>query len=105
MNAATGWDLSNDDYLVIAERVHQLRHAFNVREAINPIRDFRPHKRLCGDPPLPKGPARKVTLDFDMLAKSYYGAMHWDLDTGKTDIEHLKELELDDVIKTLYPEL
>jgi aldehyde:ferredoxin oxidoreductase len=103
MNAATGWDLSNDDYLVIAERVHQLRHAFNIREAINPIRDFRPHQRLCGDPPLQKGPARKVTLDFDMLARSYYEAMHWDQDTGKTDIEHLRGLDLDEVIKTFYP--
>ncbi|MBW2118947.1 MAG: aldehyde ferredoxin oxidoreductase family protein [Deltaproteobacteria bacterium] len=102
MNAATGWDLSNDDYLVIAERVHQLRHAFNIREGINPIRDFRPHQRLYGDPPLPKGPARKVTLDFDMLARSYYEAMHWDLNTGKTDIEHLKELGLEEVVETIY---
>jgi aldehyde:ferredoxin oxidoreductase len=103
MNAATGWDLSNDDYLLIAERVHQLRHAFNIREAINPIRDFRPHPRLYGDPPFSKGPARKVTLDMDKLGKSYYEAMSWDLDTGRPHIQHLKDLGLKEVIETLYP--
>jgi len=104
MNAATGWDLSNDDYLVIGERIHQLRHAFNIREGINPIRDFRPHPRVYGDPPLPKGPARHITLDMDMLARSFYQAMHWDLETGKPDLEHLKELKLDEVVEAFYPQ-
>jgi hypothetical protein len=39
-----------------------------------------------------------------MLARSYYEAMHWDVNNGKTDIEHLKELGLEDVAGTLYPE-
>ena len=84
MNAATGWDLSNDEYLHIAERVHQLKHAFNVREGINPARDFRPHPRIYGDPPFVKGPARGVTLDIDRLSKAYYTAMHWGHGHGKT---------------------
>ncbi|MFZ0448544.1 MAG: aldehyde ferredoxin oxidoreductase family protein [Desulfatiglandaceae bacterium] len=102
MNAAAGWNLTNDEYLVIAERVHQLRHAFNVREGLNPIRDFRPHPRLYGDPPLKEGPARDVTVDIDTFGKSYYEAMHWDVTTGKADKAHLKELELEDVVQELY---
>lgn len=104
MNAATGWDLSNDDYLVIGERIHQLRHAFNIREGINPIRDFRLHPRVYGDPPLPKGPARHITLDIDMLARSFYQAMRWDLETGKPEIEHLQKLKLNEVVEALYPQ-
>jgi aldehyde:ferredoxin oxidoreductase len=104
MNAATGWDLTNDEYLVMAERVHQLKHAFNIREGINPLRDFRPHPRLYGDPPLLKGPARKVTLDIDTLGRDYYGAMGWDPDTGRPDLEHLKELELEEIAAEFYPE-
>ena len=38
-NAATGWDLTPEEYLVAAERVHKLRHSFNVREGLNPIRE------------------------------------------------------------------
>jgi len=102
MNAATGWNLTNDEYLVIAERVHKLRHSFNVREGLNPIRDFRPHPRLYGDPPQEKGPSRNVTIDIDTLAESYYRAMHWDRESGKPERERLEELGLHDVSREFY---
>jgi aldehyde:ferredoxin oxidoreductase len=101
-NAAAGWDLSNDDYLVIGERIYQLRHAFNVREGLNPITDFRPHPRLFGAPPLSGGPARGITIDVDRLARSYYQIMHWDPETGKPAVEHLRNLGLEEVADTLY---
>ena len=103
LNAATGWDLSNDEYLVIGERIEQLRHAFNIREGFNPIRDFRPHPRVYGDPPSSRGPAKGVTIDVDTMAQSFYQALHWDLATGKPKLEHLKRLGLTDVAETLYP--
>ncbi len=102
MNAATGWNLSGDEYLVAAERVHKLRHSFNVREGLNPIRDCRPHPRLCGNPPLQKGPARSVNLDIDTLADSYYEAMHWDKATGKPHRKRLEEIGLEEVSRELY---
>jgi aldehyde:ferredoxin oxidoreductase len=40
----------------------------------------------------------------DMLARSFYQAMHWDLETGKPDLEHLKELKLDEVVEAFYPQ-
>ncbi len=104
MNAATGWNLSNDEYLHIAERVHLLKHAFNVREGINPIRDFRPHRRVYGKLPFLKGPARGVTLDIDLLAEEYYRAMHWDKDTGKPDLLHLQNMGLSEISEVLYPD-
>lgn len=102
MNAVTGWDLSNDDYLQIGERVEQLRHAFNIREGLNPQKDFRPHPRLYGDPPLPKGPAKGVTLDMEKLTRSFYQAMHWDLETARPEKDYLKDLGLDEVVSVLY---
>jgi aldehyde:ferredoxin oxidoreductase len=102
MNAATGWYFTPDDYLIAGERVHQLRHAFNIREGLNPIRDFRPHPRVCGDPPLTRGPAKGVSVDFDTLARSYYKAMGWDLKTGKASRDHLKALGLDEVAEAFY---
>jgi aldehyde:ferredoxin oxidoreductase len=102
MNAATGRHLSNDEYLLIGERIEQIRHAFTVREGLNPIRDFRPNPRLYGDPPLRTGPLKGVTLDIDALAESYYRVMGWDPVTGKPDPARLQELEMTEVIEELY---
>jgi aldehyde:ferredoxin oxidoreductase len=97
MNAATGWTLSADDYLAVGERIHQLRHAFNVREGINPARDCRPHPRLYGDPPLSSGPWRNTTLDADGFIREYYRAMHWDLESGQAESAHLSQVGLPEV--------
>jgi len=102
INAAAGWNLANDDYLVIGERIQQLRHAFNLREGLNAIRDFRPHPRIYGDPPLARGPAKGVTVDLEAMAGSFYQAMHWDVGSGRPERDHLVRLGLDDVAETLY---
>jgi aldehyde:ferredoxin oxidoreductase len=90
---------------VAGERAHLMRHAFNIREGLNPIRDFRPHPRLCGMPPLEHGPARGVTVDFDTLAGSYCEAMGWDVETGRPYPEQLKQLGLEDARKVLYGDI
>lgn len=95
INAATGWHLSHDEYLTIGERISQLRHAFNLRDGINPIRDFRPHPRLYGQPPLNSGPLEGVTLDVEKLLTSFYETMHWNVIDGKPDRAHMEKLGLD----------
>ncbi|MBF0120027.1 MAG: aldehyde ferredoxin oxidoreductase family protein [Desulfobacterales bacterium] len=104
LNAVTGWDLSNDEYLVIGERIEQIRHSFNVRDGVNAIRDYKPNKRLYGDPPAKKGPAKNICLDINTLSNSYYDEMRWDVKTGKPDKEHLKNLGLDEIIEVLHRE-
>jgi len=104
MNAATGWDRSHDDYLVAGERIQQLRHAFTVREGLNAIRDFRPHPRIYGDPPLQSGPLKGVTVDVDTLAASYYQVMGWDTASGKPDLVRLRQLGMTEVIDDLHLE-
>ena len=95
INAATGLELSNDQYLVIGERVEQLRHAFNLRQGLNPLRDFKPHPRICGDPALEKGPAKGVTLDLEAMARDFYQVMGWDEADGSIRPGRLKELDLE----------
>jgi len=104
LNAATGWKLSAEDYLVIGERIEQLRHAFNVREGLNPRRDFRLHPRILGHPPFDKGPAKGVSLDLDGMAKAFYEAMGWDLSTGLPDPARLEHLGLSEVMGALNPD-
>ncbi|MFH1137535.1 MAG: aldehyde ferredoxin oxidoreductase family protein [Pseudomonadota bacterium] len=103
INAAAGWDLTNDDYLKIGERIHLLRHSFNVREGLNPIKDFRPHPRIQGDPPQDKGPAKGVTIDLDQMAKSIYRACRWDLADGRPELVHLQNMGLEEVAEAFYP--
>jgi aldehyde:ferredoxin oxidoreductase len=102
MNAATGWDLSHDEYLVIGERIGQLRRAFTLREGINPVRDFRPNPRLYGDPPLQSGPLKGVTVDIDALAASYHRVMGLDPVTGRPELARLRELGMEEVAEGLY---
>ena len=101
LNAATGWAFTDEDCLDIGERVEQLRHAFNLREGLNPVRDFRPHPRISGHPPLDKGPARGISLQPHAMAQPFYAAMGWDLETGMPDPARLGRLDLADVAETL----
>ena len=104
LNAAAGWDRSADDYLVVGERIAQLRQAFNLREGLNPRKDFRLHPRIYGDPSLSKGPAKGITLDMEALTNGYYQALHWDPATGRPERERLKTLGLEEVISVLHGE-
>jgi len=101
LNAATGWDLTDEVCLDIGERVEQLRHAFNLREGLNPVRDFRPHPRISGHPPLAKGPAKGISLQSEAMARPFYDAMGWDLETGMPDPPRMERLGLADVMDTL----
>lgn len=104
LNAVTGWNRTNEEYLRVGERIQQLRHCFNLREGLNPKKDFRPHPRLYGDPPQSKGPAKGVTLNMDQLRDSLYEVMHWDQETGKPDRAYLNDLNLGEVARVLYGE-
>ncbi len=103
LNAATGLDLSPEEYIKTGERIFQLRHCFNVREGINPAENFRPHPRLVWASPHKKGPARGIRLDYEKLVNEFYEFMHWDKNTGRPEKEHLERLGLGYVASELYP--
>jgi aldehyde:ferredoxin oxidoreductase len=101
LNAATGWSLSDSDYMLLGERIETLRHAFNVREGIT-YRNTQMHGRARGLPPLAKGPHAGVTIDTETMAREFYDEMGWDFATDKPKKERLEKLGLDEVIKDLY---
>ncbi|MBU2550980.1 MAG: aldehyde ferredoxin oxidoreductase family protein [Proteobacteria bacterium] len=103
VNAATGWDLTDEDCLTAGERIMALRQAFNAREGLEPVRDFKPHGRIYGRPALEKGPARHVTIDIETMAGSYCEALGWDPRTGRPTRDGLERLGLSDVAEVLYP--
>ncbi|OGP60062.1 MAG: hypothetical protein A2V67_08875 [Deltaproteobacteria bacterium RBG_13_61_14] len=101
LNAAAGWSLDEDQFLLIGERIETLRHAFNVREGIT-RKDMKMQGRASGNPPLPRGPHKGVTLDMDTMAKEFYQEFGWDFESGKPSKERLEKLGLDEVIKEFY---
>jgi len=101
LNAATGWNKTPEDYLVIGERIQTLRQSFNVREGIKPD-DFKLHGRIKGQPPLTYGPHKNVTIDIDAMKKYFFDAFGWDLATGKPAKARLEKLGLNEVAKDIY---
>jgi aldehyde:ferredoxin oxidoreductase len=102
MRAVTGWDVTNEELLTTGERISNIRHAFNIREGLNPL-EFKVPDRVLGKPPLKEGPVAGVTVDEDTMIKDYLTAMDWDLKTAKPSKKKLLELGLDDVAQELWP--
>jgi len=101
VNAVTGWRKSNDDYLEIGHRILALRHAFSLREGIDP-RSVRLPDRILGRPPLKEGPLAGVSLDNEAMIEGYYRELGWDPATGWPTKERFKQLGLSDVAAVLY---
>ncbi|MBE3556279.1 MAG: aldehyde ferredoxin oxidoreductase family protein [Firmicutes bacterium] len=93
------WDVQRMQ--TVGERVATLRHAFNLREGLNPA-TFKLPKALVDGRDLPGGPNKDVVVDVDAERNSYYAAVGWDPVTSKPSVESLKALGLEDVIDDLY---
>lgn len=91
LNAATGWELTADEYLETGERILNLRKAFNVREGIQ-AHDVRLNDRAAGVETLDSGPTKGVELDMDALRGIFFQALGWDLNTGGPSAETLTRL-------------
>ena len=102
ISAVTGWDVTMDELIKTGERITNLRHAFNIREGLNPLQ-FKVPDRLLGKPPLKGGPLAGIVIDEDTMIKEYLAAMDWDAKTAKPSKKKLQELGLEDVAKELWP--
>ncbi|MBP1688798.1 MAG: Aldehyde ferredoxin oxidoreductase [Deltaproteobacteria bacterium] len=96
INAATGWDKSNDEYLEIGHRILALRHAFSLREGIDP-RSIRLPDRVVGKPPVKDGPPSDMTIDHEALLQDYYRNLEWDPVAGRPSHDRYRRLGLGDV--------
>ena len=102
MNAVTGWDYSQDELSKAGERIATLRHVFNLREGICPLK-WSVHPRIIGKPPFESGPLAGVTADIEAQIYWNLGALDWDRFTTKPSKKKLSYLGLDDVVKDLWP--
>ncbi len=100
LKAVTGWDFPLEECLATGERIANVRHAFNLREGLNPLK-FRLPGRMMGNPPLETGNVRGVTVDLATQVREFCRAMGWDAETAMPDPQRLEELGLGDVAKDL----
>jgi aldehyde:ferredoxin oxidoreductase len=102
LKAVTGWDRSEDEILKCGERIVNMRHVFNLREGINPLK-HKVHPRIIGRPPLEAGPLAGASADMEAQAYWGLGALDWSRVTTKPSQKKLLELGLDDVAEELWP--
>lgn len=100
INAATGWNLTLDDALEIGERIHTLRHCFNLREGFLP-KDFQLPLRAMGSPPLTAGPTKGITIDVDTLNRNVYLERGWDPISGMPSAKTIQKLGLKELVDDL----
>ena len=101
LQAVTGMEYDVKEFERTGERILNLRHAFNLREGLNP-REFMFPGRALGKPPLKEGNTRGITVDLDTQVAEYFQALDWDRETSYPSFRRLQELGLDFVIEDLY---
>jgi aldehyde:ferredoxin oxidoreductase len=100
LSAVTGWEFDLDEVYRAGERIFTMRHAFNVREGINPLARNVPG-RLVGEPPLEKGNVRDVTVDYKGMSQEFLQRLGWDTATTVPDEEALRGLGMDFLVEDM----
>ncbi len=77
LNAATGWDFDEEEFLQVGRRIQIVRHAFNAREGL-PMHFPLPAREL-GKPPQEVGPVAGVTVDLETMVANYFATIGLDL--------------------------
>jgi aldehyde:ferredoxin oxidoreductase len=100
LSVATGQDYDMEKIYQVGMRIYTMRHAFNLREGINPLTRNVPG-RMIGDPPLKEGNVRDITVDYKLLLKEFLEQIGWDTATSVPGDDTLHKLDLDFLIEDL----
>ena len=93
LNAATGWQLTPEEYMTIGERIQTLKQAFNVKHGVEPRDNFMSNRAL-GKVPQTEGANKGRFVDVEKLAPGYWDQFGWDTTTGKPKEETLRKLKI-----------
>ncbi len=93
LSAVTGWNFDLEACFETGMRIFTMRHAFNLREGLNPLRRNVPG-RLIGDPPLTEGNVKGVSVDYTTLNREFLEFVGWDPYTAVPGRQALEKLGL-----------
>ena len=97
LSAATGEEYDLDKLYETGMRIFTMRHAFNLREGINPLERNVPG-RLVGEPPLKEGNVKDITVDYKSLSREFLEYVGWDVNSTIPGDESLRKLGMDFLI-------
>jgi aldehyde:ferredoxin oxidoreductase len=101
LGAVTGWERTEEELLVEDRRIAVMRHVFNLREGINPLKR-KVHPRITGRPPLEEGPLAGKRSDIEAQVYWSLGKYDWDRFTTVPSKKKLLELGMDDIAQDFY---
>jgi len=107
ISAATGWNFTPEEALLVGERVLNLERAFNCRRGLTPEDDFDVGPRVLEplpssrDPRVP-GTGKTIAPYLKGMVAEYYRLMGWDEKTGKPWRSTLDRLGLQKVADDLW---
>ena len=96
-NAASGFDLTPQEYMEIGWRIQTLRQMFNVKQGIAPAK-IRVTPRALGFPPQESGPNSGAQVKLEEMRRLYWSEIGWDPETGIPTQETLLALGLTHLI-------
>jgi aldehyde:ferredoxin oxidoreductase len=99
--AVTGQPCDMEEIYKTGLRIFTMRHAFNLREGINPLKRNVPG-RIVGDPPLTEGNVKNVTVDYKLMNREFYELVKWDTTSAVPSEECLRELGMAFLIEDLH---
>ncbi len=100
LSAVTGQDFDMEKIYEVGMRIYTMRHAFNLREGLNPLTRNVPG-RMVGDPPLKEGNVRDITVDYKLMLKEFLTQIGWNTATTVPADETLQKLDLGFLIADL----
>jgi len=98
-NAVTGLNVAYKEFLDIADRVVNLRKAYNIRLGLTRQHDTLPERFL--KEPAPDGPCKGEVVDLKTMLDEYYQQRGWDVETSLIPREKLESLGLKEVADEL----
>lgn len=102
-NAATGRDLTADEYMEMGRRAQTLRQLFNLKQGVAP-RGSLALARMRGDPVLPDGPLKGRSVPLAEMVGQHWAAMGWNGKSGVPTAATIDRLGLGDLVAINFPD-
>jgi aldehyde:ferredoxin oxidoreductase len=101
-SAATGWEVTANDLLIVSERIAATERATNIKLGLQKTDDCLP--RRFREDPLPEGPKKGQVHDiFEPLLDAWYDIHGWTIKNGIPEKKRLEKLGLHDIAEKLDP--
>ncbi len=100
INAATGWNMTKEQALIIGKRIVNIFKVYNLRAGIGKEFDY-PSKRYGSTPVDGSTAGLSIIPHWEKMLSNYYSQLGWDPESGVPLPETLKRLGLSHLLKDL----